>query len=131
MPYYSPSNSSRQEERHGDLVQASSRYLVTLCPTILKSTKVVVTFFKDALLVSSGLHVPRRVGCPFLSSPCRSGKNEREEQRGIHVSSVSPRVFKTFCMWFLDEAAVKTEPRQGGKEKGSLRSHGRSAALVI
>lgn len=23
MPYYSPSNSSRQEERHGDLVQAS------------------------------------------------------------------------------------------------------------
>lgn len=58
----------------------------------------------------------------FLS-PCRSGNNEREEQREIHnISSVSPRIFKTFCMWFLDEVAVKTEPRNGGKEKGSLRS---------
>lgn len=34
----------------------------------------------------------------------------------------SPRVFKTCCMWFLDEVAVKTEPRHGGKEKGRLRS---------
>lgn len=54
--------------------------------------------------------------------PCRNGRNEKEEQRGIHVSSILPRVFKTFCMWFLDEVAVKTEPRNGGKEKGSLRS---------
>lgn len=54
--------------------------------------------------------------------PCRYGKNEREERRGIHVSSISLCVFKTFCMWFLGEVAVKTEPRNGGKEKGSLRS---------
>jgi len=45
----------------------------------------------------------------------------REEQGRIRECA-SPRVFRTFCMWFLDEAAVKTEPWLGGKEKGSLRS---------
>ncbi|EZA50724.1 hypothetical protein X777_10774 [Ooceraea biroi] len=48
-------------------------------------------------------------------------KNEREEHRKRYTN-VSPCIFRTFCMWFLDEAAVKTESRLGGKEKGSLRS---------
>jgi len=46
----------------------------------------------------------------------------RKKNRKKYTFWVSPRVFKTFCMWFLAEVVVKTEPRHGGKEKGSFRS---------
>jgi len=84
---------------------------------------------KDRLWLSSRIHCWYPQGYMFAAkwvvlflSPCKNIKSEREKQKEIHVSSVSPRVFKTFCMWFLAEVIVKTEPRHGGKEKGSFRN---------
>ena len=56
-------------------------YLVTLCPTIFKSAKVVVIFFKDALLVSSELHFRSRTGCPFSSTMQEQKERERRTER--------------------------------------------------
>jgi len=57
----------------------------------------------------------------------RERKREREESRRTNAS---PRVFRTFCMWFLDEAAVKTEPRDS-EAKRKAASEIRPPSLAV
>lgn len=123
------------EKARADLLSQrwDSRYILYLALCLknfqkCRVTLVVVTLRQEyAAMVSSGLHVRQWASRFFLlffffCNVQRREKNEGEERINENTS-VLPRVSSEHAAWwFLGEAAVKTEPRLGGKEKGSLRS---------